>query len=106
MTEPAPLTLTGERTLPGIWQENYWLRLHEAAYDVFAPMCAGARVLEAGCGEGYGAARLAAAGARTVVGVDSTYPPWCTCGRRTPRCPPCAPTSCCCPAPTPASTSS
>ena len=37
-------------------------------------MCAGARVLEAGCGEGYGAARLAAAGARTVVGVDLDLP--------------------------------
>ena len=33
MTEPAALPLTGERTLPGIWQENYWLRRHEAAYD-------------------------------------------------------------------------
>ena len=74
VTEPAPLTLTGERTLPGIWQENYWLRRHQAAYDVFAPACAGARVLEAGCGEGYGAARLAAAGARTVVGVDLNLP--------------------------------
>ena len=30
MTEPAALPLTGERTLPGIWQENYWLRRHEA----------------------------------------------------------------------------
>ena len=37
-----PLTLTGERTLPGIWHENYWLRRHHAAYDVFAPLCAGA----------------------------------------------------------------
>ena len=34
------LTLTGERTLPGIWHENYWLRRHEVAYDVFAPICA------------------------------------------------------------------
>lgn len=66
----AALTLTGERTLPGIWHENYWLRRHQAAYDVFAPMCAGARVLEAGCGEGYGAARLSAEGARVVIGVD------------------------------------
>ena len=56
--------------MPGIWHENYWLRRHEAAYAVFAPMCQGARVLEAGCGEGYGAARIAAMGARLVVGVD------------------------------------
>jgi SAM-dependent methyltransferase len=67
---PSALTLTGERTLPGIWHENYWLRRHQVAYDVFAPSCAGARVLEAGCGEGYGAARLCAAGASTVVGID------------------------------------
>jgi SAM-dependent methyltransferase len=71
---PSPLTLTGERTLPGIWHENYWLRRHEVAYDVFAPMCTGARVLEAGCGEGYGAARLAAAGADIVVGIDLDVP--------------------------------
>ncbi len=30
--EPAGLRLTGERTLPGIWHENYWFRRHEAAY--------------------------------------------------------------------------
>jgi SAM-dependent methyltransferase len=74
VTEPVPLTLTGERTLPGIWQENYWLRRHQAAYDVFATTCAGARVLEAGCGEGYGAARLVAADARIVVGIDLDAP--------------------------------
>ena len=69
-----PLTLTGERTLPGIWHENYWLRRHQAAYEVFAPMCTGARVLEAGCGEGYGAARLSAECARVVIGVDLDVP--------------------------------
>ena len=68
------LELTGERTLPGIWHENYWLRRHEAAYAEFAPMCRGARVLEAGCGEGYGAALLAATGARLVIGVDLDPP--------------------------------
>jgi SAM-dependent methyltransferase len=70
----AALPLTGERTLPGIWHENYWLRRHQAAYDVFARMCDGARVLEAGCGEGYGAARLSAEGARVVIGVDLDLP--------------------------------
>jgi SAM-dependent methyltransferase len=69
-----PLELTGERTLPGIWHENYWMRRHEAAYAVFAPMCRGARVLDAGCGEGYGAAHLARAGARLVVGIDLDVP--------------------------------
>jgi SAM-dependent methyltransferase len=64
---PAPLTLTGERTLPGIADENYWFRRHEAAYLALAPFCAGAVVLEAGCGEGYGAALLAGRGSRVLA---------------------------------------
>ena len=32
VTTPAELQLTGERTLPGVWQENYWFRRHEAGY--------------------------------------------------------------------------
>ena len=63
------LALTGERTLPGIAAENYWFRRHEAAYEALLPFCPGAVVLEAGCGEGYGADRIAAV-ARTVVGLD------------------------------------
>lgn len=63
------LELTGERTLPGIPAENYWFRRHEAAYGALLPFCPGAVVLEAGCGEGYGADRIAAV-ARTVVGLD------------------------------------
>ena len=63
------LELTGERTLPGIPAENYWFRRHEAAYDALVPFCPGAVVLEAGCGEGYGADRIAEV-ARTVVGLD------------------------------------
>jgi SAM-dependent methyltransferase len=63
------LVLTGERTLPGIPAENYWFRRHEAAYDALVPFCLGAVVLEAGCGEGYGADRIAAA-AGTVIGLD------------------------------------
>jgi SAM-dependent methyltransferase len=65
----AQLSLTGERTLPGIPIENYWFRRHEAAYAALVPFCRGAVVLEAGCGEGYGADRIADA-ARLVVGVD------------------------------------
>jgi SAM-dependent methyltransferase len=63
------LELTGERTLPGIAAENYWFRRHEAAYTALLPFCQGATVLEAGCGEGYGADRIAGV-ARCVVGVD------------------------------------
>ncbi|GAB3907812.1 hypothetical protein GCM10029964_106590 [Kibdelosporangium lantanae] len=64
-----PLPLTGERTVPGVAEENYWFRRHEAAYEALAPYCRDAVVLEAGCGEGYGAALLAEV-ARTVVGLD------------------------------------
>ena len=63
------LALTGERTLPGIPAENYWFRRHEAAYDAVVPFCPGAVVLEAGCGEGYGADRIAGV-ARSVLGID------------------------------------
>lgn len=69
-TEPtSPLPLTGERTVPGIPEENYWFRRHEAAYLALLPYCAGAAVLEAGCGEGYGA-DLMAHRAALVVGLD------------------------------------
>ncbi|OBJ71406.1 class I SAM-dependent methyltransferase [Mycobacterium sp. 1274756.6] len=63
------LVLTGERTIPGLAEENYWFRRHEVAYQRLAPRCAGRDVLEAGCGEGYGADMIAAV-ARRVVGVD------------------------------------
>lgn len=69
MTDAA-LTLTGERTLPGIERENYWFRRHEAAYRAIAPFCRGALVLDAGCGEGYGAALLRREGAGRVVALD------------------------------------
>ena len=68
-TSGGGLPLTGERTVPGLAEENYWFRRHEVAYRHCAAICAGQDVLEAGCGEGYGAALLAA-GARRVVAVD------------------------------------
>lgn len=55
--------------MPGVPEENYWLRRHEAAYRHLLPMVAGVRVLEVGCGEGYGTALLAESAA-SVVGVD------------------------------------
>lgn len=64
------LALTGERTLPGIWHENYWFRRHEAAYQALAPFCRHARVLEAGCGEGYGADLLARTAGACVLALD------------------------------------
>lgn len=69
MPDAPGLVLTGERTLPGIAHENYWFRRHEVVYRWVAPWCAGARVVDAGCGEGYGAALLADV-ATGVVAVD------------------------------------
>ncbi|SER51770.1 Methyltransferase domain-containing protein [Lentzea xinjiangensis] len=63
------LPLTGERTVPGIAEENYWFRRHEAAYLHLVGRCADAVVLEAGCGEGYGA-QLIRTVARRVVALD------------------------------------
>jgi len=65
----AVLTLTGERTIPDLDIENYWFRRHEVVYERLAPRCAGREVLEAGCGEGYGADLIAGV-ARRVVAVD------------------------------------
>lgn len=63
------LPLTGERTVPGLAIENYWFRRHEVAYRHCADFCAGQDVLEAGCGEGYGADLIASV-ARHVTALD------------------------------------
>jgi SAM-dependent methyltransferase len=70
VVEPVePLPLTGERTVPGVPEENYWFRRHEAAYLALREYCVDAIVLEAGCGEGYGA-DLLAEDAGLVLGLD------------------------------------
>ncbi|WP_167104049.1 bifunctional 2-polyprenyl-6-hydroxyphenol methylase/3-demethylubiquinol 3-O-methyltransferase UbiG [Mycobacterium sp. DL592] len=63
------LPLTGERTIPGLAEENYWFRRHEVVYRRLSGLCAGRDVLEAGCGEGYGADLIADV-ARRVIAVD------------------------------------
>ncbi|ORA37612.1 class I SAM-dependent methyltransferase [Mycobacterium aquaticum] len=63
------LPLTGERTVPGLAEENYWFRRHEVVYQRLAERCTGRDVLEAGCGEGYGADLIAGV-ARKVIGLD------------------------------------
>jgi SAM-dependent methyltransferase len=65
----AALPLTGERTIPGLAEENYWFRRHEVVYERLADRCAGREVLEAGCGEGYGADLIADVAGR-VIGLD------------------------------------
>ena len=71
VTETLPLT--GERTAPGIWHENYWFARHDAVYRWITanlPVSRTGRVLDAGCGEGYGAELLRLAGAGSVTGLD------------------------------------
>lgn len=76
-----PLPLTGERTVPEIAGENYWFQRHVVVYEWVAQQWLPAKgsasraVLDAGCGEGYGAALLAAAGesagsSATVIGLE------------------------------------
>ena len=65
-----PLELTGERTLPDVPEENYWYRRHVAVYEWIAERCAGLRVVDLACGEGYGSDLLARR-ASQVIGVDA-----------------------------------
>ncbi|WP_020574737.1 class I SAM-dependent methyltransferase [Actinopolymorpha alba] len=85
------LPLTGERTMPGIWHENYWFRRHEIVYQWVArtladngagsgpqrrggpppPRLGPTRSLfDAGCGEGYGAELLRRSTGAAVVALD------------------------------------
>ena len=65
-----PLSLTGERTLPDVPEENYWYRRHLVVYEWIARRVEGLKVLDMACGEGYGSAVLATRAA-SVVGVDA-----------------------------------
>jgi len=64
------LELTGERTLPDVPEENYWYRRHVAVYQWVAERCAGQRLADLACGEGYGSDMLAHRAAH-VIGVDA-----------------------------------
>ncbi|MEZ0049175.1 SAM-dependent methyltransferase [Mycobacterium sp. MAA66] len=63
------MPLTGERTVPGLAEENYWFRRHEVVYRRLSERCRDRDVLEAGSGEGYGADLIANI-ARRVIGLD------------------------------------
>ena len=65
-----PLELTGERTMPDVPAENYWFRRHLVVYEWIARRCAGLKVVDMACGEGYGSDVLASQ-AREVTGVDA-----------------------------------
>lgn len=69
------LPLTGERTVPGVARENYWFRRHEVVYEWLtrymerrsADSGQPSKIVDAGCGEGYGAQLLAGRGALCVA---------------------------------------
>lgn len=63
------MVITGERTVPGVWHENYWFRRHEVVYVRMIDLVTGKDVLEAGCGEGYGA-NLLSSHARSIQALD------------------------------------
>ena len=64
---------TGERLHAGDPLFALDLARHEAAYEIAKGHLAGGRVLDLGCGSGYGAAALAGRGAR-VVALDRVPP--------------------------------
>jgi len=59
---------TGERVIPGEVDIDL-MNEHLARYTFAARLARGKRVLDAGCGAGYGSAELAQA-AHDVVGID------------------------------------
>ena len=59
---------TGERVIPGQVNEDLWSE-HLARYAFARCYTRGQRVLDAGCGTGYGAAELALS-AKSVTGID------------------------------------
>ena len=67
---PPDLEPTGERFIPTHWDGQLVHAEHLARYRLAAQLAAGKRVLDVACGEGYGCALMAAAGAERVTGVD------------------------------------
>lgn len=68
---PRPFTGSPERLDPRLAPGSLTHAEHVARYRWIAPLAGGRDVLDAGCGVGYGSAMLAAAGARSVTGVDA-----------------------------------
>ena len=60
-----------ERFVPESMRDELLAAEHLARYEWAGGLAPGRRVLDAGCGTGYGAEMLAAAGAASVMGVDS-----------------------------------
>lgn len=76
MSHQNPLALTGERTAPGHKLEQYWFARHEVAYEWAATLIdqagldSDSTIVDAGCGEGYGANLLAVELGARVIGLE------------------------------------
>jgi len=68
LSESSPVEFTGERVIPGQVNEDLWAE-HLSRYAFARRYAAGKRVLDAGCGTGYGTVELAR-DAASVIGVD------------------------------------
>ncbi|HEU4758852.1 MAG TPA: methyltransferase domain-containing protein [Dehalococcoidia bacterium] len=75
------IPFTGERVVPGGVDETLWYE-HMVRYLFAGAFAQGAAVLDAGCGAGYGADFLAAAGACRVIGIDNAQDAMTHAGRR------------------------
>ena len=60
---------TGERVIPGLVDDELWDE-HVARYAFASRLASGKRVLDIGCGNGYGVAQMARTAA-FAVGIDS-----------------------------------
>lgn len=64
-----PLAPTGERMVPeSADRRTFWQHVYRYAFA--SRLIAGKRVLDIACGEGYGAAAMRKAGAKSVTGID------------------------------------
>ncbi len=68
-TQPMGMRFTGERVIPELPELRVTFLQSLAAYEFAEQFAAGNRILDCGCGEGYGTAILAENGA-LVVGLD------------------------------------
>ena len=66
--------LSGERYDPRYPHMNSVAVEHRARYQLAASLAAGRRVVDVGCGMGYGAATMAGAGAVVVEAIDASGP--------------------------------
>jgi 2-polyprenyl-3-methyl-5-hydroxy-6-metoxy-1,4-benzoquinol methylase len=67
------IDLSGERYDPRYPHANSVAVEHRARYHLATSLANGVRVLDAGCGLGYGATTMAQAGAKTVDAIDANH---------------------------------